>query len=163
MLYTLLGINTLFKSEECFHHSWNTPPLSCGIWSLLHFLHNLSFFSTYVKLPHSILFASILGFFFSLSINCIQHFLSSVFKFMNISLTVSNLLFNSPTEVLISAIMFFVLRSLFFFESASFKRCFLFSYGVFFFPFNGLKHTWFIVSFRCAMISVSDYAYSPLR
>lgn len=121
------------------------------------------FFSTYVKLPHSILFASILGFFFSLSINCIQHFLSSVFKFMNISLTVSNLLFNSPTEVLISAIMFFVLRSLFFFESASFKRCFLFSYGVFFFPFNGLKHTWFIVSFRCAMISVSDYAYSPLR
>ena len=45
------------------------------------------------------------------------------------------MLFNSPTEVLTSVVMFFVLRSLFFFESASFKRCCLFSYGVFFFFF----------------------------
>ena len=145
------------------------PFITHGILRHYHVEYDLSsiFFTISLFLVHmsNFLTLSYLLLFFSLSVNCIQHFLSSVFKFMNISLTVSNLLFNSPTEVLTSVVMFFVLRSLFFFESASFKRCCLFSYGVFFFffPFNSFKHTWFIVSFRCAMISVSDYAYSPLR
>ena len=134
MLYTLSGVNTLFKSEEwCL----NITP---GIFWHYHVEYDLSliFFTISLLLAHmsdllTLSYLLLFWVFLFLSINCIQYFLSSVFKFMNISLTVSNLLFNSPTEILISAVMFFILRSLFFFESASFKRCFLSSYGVFFF------------------------------
>ena len=58
--------------------------------------------------------------------------------------------------------MFFILRSLFFFDLPLSKGVFIFLWCLFF-PFNNLKHTWCIVSFTCAMSSVSDYAYSPLR